>query len=270
MYSNYLLLVLYLILFIFFFPESVSMSGRRSAKLLVIVSQDDSRKLLLPDGIPESEDELIEKVREAFGLNGRFRLQYQDKDFGDIFVNLTNTGEIQSLGTLKIIPLPDEDSFTAQTNDGTQSNDDALSSVGSGDTDDTIILSPPGSETVSIRNQQWPKEFDIPRFSYDTELQLERGNALFKVNGTRLTVTPKMKSDILEKVCDEIYKYKSYPSIANFCEVSIREKMTKTFAIRRQEIVENQPSVHGLQERWPALFQQEEVKAFILLKNVKM
>ncbi len=153
MYSNYLLLVLYLILFIFFFPESVSMSGRRSAKLLVIVSQDDSRKLLLPDGIPES----VEKVREAFGLNGRFRLQYQDKDFGDIFVNLTNTGEIQSLGTLKIIPLPDEDSFTAQTNDGTQSNDDALSSVGSGDTDDTIILSPPGSETVSIRNQQWPK-----------------------------------------------------------------------------------------------------------------
>ncbi len=376
MYSNYLLLVLYLILFIFFFPESVSMSGRRSAKLLVIVSQDDSTKLLLPDGIPESEDELIEKVREAFGLNGRFRLQYQDKDFGDIFVNLTNTGEIQRLGTLKIIPLPDEDSFTAQTNDGTQSNDDALSSVGSGDTDDTIILSPPGSETVSIRNQQWPKEFDIPRFSYDTELQLERGNALFKVNGTRLTVTPKMKSDILEKVCDEIYKYKSYPSIANFCEVSealikkhpclaekgsfngcygwtqrlkmkmgnirtqlkglgcpenlvnslktkasdhafpaknvkrpkrgeanhipslpagetsanleierlallkevkkrnnaltIREKMIKTFALRRQEIVKNQPSVHGLQERWPALFQQEEVKAFILLKNVKM
>ncbi len=157
MYSNYLLLVLYLILFIFFYPESVSMSGRRSAKLLVIVSQDDSRKLLLPDGIPESEDELIKKVREAFGLNGRFRLQYQDKDFGDIFVNLTNTGEIQSLGTLKIIPLPDENSFTAQTNDGTQSNDDALSTFGSGDTDDTIILSPPGSETVSIRNQQWPK-----------------------------------------------------------------------------------------------------------------
>lgn len=30
----------------------------------------------------------------------------------------------------------------------------------------------------------------------------------------------KIKSDILEKVCDEIYKYKSYPSSANFCEVS--------------------------------------------------
>ncbi|KAM9487203.1 uncharacterized protein Hap1MRO34_007040 isoform 2-T2 [Clarias gariepinus] len=342
------------------------MSGRRSAKLLVIVSQDDSRKLLLPDGIPESVDELIEKVREAFGLNGRFRLQYQDKDFGDVFVNLTNTGELQSLGTLKIIPLSDEDSFTAQTYDGTQSNNDALSSIGSGDTDNTIILSLPYSETVSTR-KQWPKEFNIPCFSYDTELQLERGNALFKANGTRLSVTPKMKSNILERVCDEIYKYKSYPSSANFCEVSealikkhpclaekgsfngcygwtqrfkmkmgnlrkhlkglgcpeylvnslktkasdqvfpgknvkrrkanhipslpagktsanleverlallkevkkrnnaltIREKMTKTFAIRRQEIVENQPSVQELQERWPALFQQEEINAEFL------
>ncbi|ROL45247.1 hypothetical protein DPX16_17858 [Anabarilius grahami] len=46
--------------------ESVSMSGRRSAKLLVIVSQDDSRKLLLPDGIPESVDELIEKINAEF------------------------------------------------------------------------------------------------------------------------------------------------------------------------------------------------------------
>jgi len=350
------------------------MSGRRPAKLLVIVGEDDSRKLLLPDGIPESVDELSKKVREAFGLNCRFRLQYLDKDFGDVFVNLMDTGELQSLGTLKIIPLPDEDSFTAQTNDLTQmTNDDALSSVDSGDTDDTIILSPPGSETVSTRNQQWPKEFNIPRFSYDTELQLERGNSLFKANGTRLTVTPKMKSDILEKVCDEIYKYKSYPSSLNFCEVSealvkkhpclaekgsfngcygwtqrlkmkmgnlrtqlkglgcpeylvnslktkasdhafpaknvkrpkrgeanhipslpagetsanleierlalekevkkrnnaltIREKMTKTFALRRQEIVENQPSVQELQERWPALFQQEEVKAFICNEN---
>lgn len=109
------------------------MSGRTPAKILVILGQDDSRKLLLPDGIPKSVDELSEKVREAFGLNCRFSLQYQDKDFGDVFVNLTNTGELQSLGTLKIIPLPDEDSFTAQTNDGTQTNDDALSSVSSGD-----------------------------------------------------------------------------------------------------------------------------------------
>lgn len=77
--------------------------------------------------------------------------------------------------------MPDNDLFIAQTFDGTQSNDDALSSVGSGDTDDTVLLSSPSSETVSTRHQQWPKEFNIPRFSYDTELQLERGNALLRL-----------------------------------------------------------------------------------------
>ncbi len=89
------------------------------------MSQDDSRKLLLPDGIPESEDELIEKVREAFGLNGRFRLQYQDKDFGDIFVNLTNTGEIQSLGTLRLSRCQTKTHSLLKQMMGTQSNDDA-------------------------------------------------------------------------------------------------------------------------------------------------
>ncbi|XP_016378463.1 uncharacterized protein LOC107716497 [Sinocyclocheilus rhinocerous] len=180
-----------------------------------------------------------------------------------------------------------------------------------------------------------------------------------------------MKSDILEKICDEIYKYKSYPSSANFCEVSEalvkkhpclaekgsfngcygwtqrlkmkivnlhtqmkglgcpeysvnslqtkasdhafpannverpkrgeanhvtslpagetsenleterlellkkvkkkkqcmdnqRKKMAKTFALRRQEVVEKQPSVQELQERWPALFPQEEINANLL------
>ena len=39
----------------------------------------------------------------------------------------------------------------------------------------------------------------------------------------------------------------------------IREKMAKTFALRRQEIVEKEPRVDVLQERWPALFHEEEV-----------
>ncbi len=60
------------------------------------------------------------------------------------------------------------------------------------------------------------------------------------------------------------------PALQTSVKFQSEKKMTKTFALRRQEIVENQPSVHGLQERWPALFQQEEVKAFILLKNFKM
>ncbi|CAL8318205.1 unnamed protein product [Merluccius merluccius] len=44
----------------------------------------------------------------------------------------------------------------------------------------------------------------------------------------------------------------------------IREKMAKTFALRRQEIVEKQPRVEELQERWPAIFQEEEINAEFL------
>jgi len=39
----------------------------------------------------------------------------------------------------------------------------------------------------------------------------------------------------------------------------IREKMAKTFALRRQEIVEKQAGVEELREWWPAMFQEEEL-----------
>ncbi|XP_078024426.1 uncharacterized protein LOC144463559 [Epinephelus lanceolatus] len=344
------------------------MAGKKSAKLLVFLSQDNKRKFLLPNGIPESAEELVDDVRRACGLSGNFRIQYQDKDFGDTFVNLTSTGELQDLGIIKVIPLPDEDTAPAQTAVHVSlSSDDAFST--SGETDDTVILSTTSS-SPSSRTKQWPKEFPIPSFSYDTEVQLERGNAAFKANGTRLKVSPRMKSDILEKVSDEIYKYKAYPKSSDFCEVSealikkhpclaepgswngcygwtqrlktrmgilhtqlkglgcpkvavnalktkaaddahpaknvkrpkrgeanhvpsypagvtadnlemerqvllkevkkqnngriIREKMAKTFALRRQEIVEKQPRVDELQERWPAMFQEEEINAEFL------
>ncbi|XP_063048688.1 uncharacterized protein LOC134442450 isoform X1 [Engraulis encrasicolus] len=47
-------------------------------------------------------------------------------------------------------------------------------------------------------------------------------------------------------------------------EKIVREKMAKTFALRRQEIVEKQPRVEELQERWPAMFQEDEINAEFL------
>ncbi|CAL8253757.1 unnamed protein product, partial [Gadus morhua 'NCC'] len=37
--------------------------------------------------------------------------------------------------------------------------------------------------------------------------------------------------------------------------------MSKTFGYRRQEIVHKQPSIEDMLERWPALFQMEEINA---------
>lgn len=39
----------------------------------------------------------------------------------------------------------------------------------------------------------------------------------------------------------------------------IKQKMELTFSLRRREVVECQPVVSEVQERWPALFSSEEV-----------
>ncbi|KAJ8375567.1 hypothetical protein SKAU_G00061470 [Synaphobranchus kaupii] len=47
-------------------------------------------------------------------------------------------------------------------------------------------------------------------------------------------------------------------------EKSIREKMAKTFGYRRQEVVDQKPSIEDIMARWPALFQMEEINAEFL------
>lgn len=48
-------------------------------------------------------------------------------------------------------------------------------------------------------------------------------------------------------------------------EVVIKEKMQKTFSIRRLEIVEQRPMINDIQNRWPALFQESEVSNFFMV-----
>uniref|UniRef100_A0A3B4YDX4 PB1 domain-containing protein n=1 Tax=Seriola lalandi dorsalis TaxID=1841481 RepID=A0A3B4YDX4_SERLL len=187
------------------------MAVKRPGKLRVILNPDDTRKLILPDGIPKTMEQLMNEVRNVCGLNGNFRLQYQDKDFGDALVNLTSTAELEDLATIKVIPIADDSSQEVILTfcDGFASTQ----------SDDTELLSTPSS-SASTRTQMWPREFLIPTFSYDTELQLEKGNAVYRSNMTRLTLRPKAMSDILEKVTEEIYKYKGYPQDSDFSDVA--------------------------------------------------
>ncbi len=184
------------------------MAAKRPAKLQVILTPDDTRKLVLPDGIPGTMEQLMDEVRKVCGFKGNLRLQYQDRDFGDALVNLTSTAELEDLATLKVIPLTDD------CNQGSVCDD-----LVSTQSDDTELLSIPSS-SVSTRTQMWPGEFLIPTFSYDTELQLEKGNAVYRSDMTKLTLTSRTKSDILEKVAEEIYKSKAYPTDADFSDVA--------------------------------------------------
>lgn len=309
-------------------------------------------------------------------LSGDIRLQYKDDDFGGTFVNLNSTSSIKDLTTIKVIQtVPDTDIILNLISVPTDLSDLDSSSLSTPDSDDTIILSSSSSER--LRTEPWPKEFNIPPFSFETEGQLEKGNAEYIRNQTRLTPTSKMLSDILERLAEKIFSYKAYPTDADLSDVAealtrkhpclrqpdsfnesygwklrlkskmcnyrtqlkshglaselmvntlksksredplprpaknnkkarrgeanyypqpsietpesleqertllltevkkrnnektIREKMARTFEFRRQEVLDQKPSIENLMERWPALFQMEEVYPFILIITKK-
>lgn len=54
--------------------------------------------------------------------------------------------------------------------------------------------------------------FEIPRFSYDVELQLKRGNEAYQKDGTLLYISIDIKSEILGKLAPAMYTYTAYPS----------------------------------------------------------
>ena len=58
------------------------MAERRPAKLRVILNPDDTRKLILLGGIPETVEELINQVRKVCGLNGNVAMVAMDGNSG--------------------------------------------------------------------------------------------------------------------------------------------------------------------------------------------
>ncbi|XP_029956485.1 sterile alpha motif domain-containing protein 3-like isoform X1 [Salarias fasciatus] len=193
----------------YMFLSNVFTSMATPAVLCVILGENDSSKISLPSGIPASVEELKSEIKRQCEVQEDFRLQYKDKDF-DEFINLKSTSEIQSKATVKVIYLP---SVLPTSSLCLSSETTSLSSV------DTDILSSDSSSS-SLRCEPWPNNFPVPEFTYDVELQLECGNADFQNNGTLLSPSPKLKSDILEGLASQIIKFKAYPSSAEFDDVA--------------------------------------------------
>lgn len=159
-----------------------------SIRLLVLLTNDTLERIDLPV-VPDTVEDLIEHVKEACRLTGNIRLQYKDDDFGGIFVNLSSISMIKDLNTIKVIPsVPDNiilefiDSVPTEFSDVDSS---CITTHTENDSDDTSILSSSSSER--LRTEPWPKEFIIPSFSFETEGQLEKRNAEYLKNRTRLT-----------------------------------------------------------------------------------
>lgn len=43
----------------------------------------------------------------------------------------------------------------------------------------------------------------------------------------------------------------------------VKQNMDLTFALRRKEVVEKEPAIQAMMERWPALFTQQQVNALV-------
>ncbi|KAJ8347978.1 hypothetical protein SKAU_G00265670 [Synaphobranchus kaupii] len=213
------------------------MAGRVTFRVL-FGGEDDARKLTIESGIPRTVENLAFEIKTFFQVTEQFRLQYKDKDFDNQFMNLLATSELEDKGTLNVVYIPCEttssgpltkDAFStipgttnaaaSTTVPGTPSNASS-SAQESNDSDsfssnDTVILSSPETRSCS-----WPEPFVVPHFSYCAEMMLQTGNDEFNAQGNLLSLTPKVRSDILEGLAEEIIKYTAYPKDEQFEQVA--------------------------------------------------
>lgn len=203
-------------------------------RLRIVFGDDDARKLVLPRGLPDSLEELCQTIKASFGLQQDIRLQYQDEVFGNEFVNLSEITEIHDKASVKVIylrsnanqedaetPLPQEVQGPTECS--------SMSSGSSVDTEPVTSL----DSSPSTRQLVWPSVFTIPQFKYESELQLEKANADYKTNATLLDPSPKLKSNILERLAEEILKFKAYPSDNDLNDVA--EALVKTHPCLREQ-----------------------------------
>ncbi|XP_048880258.1 sterile alpha motif domain-containing protein 3-like [Brienomyrus brachyistius] len=175
--------------------------------LRVIISPQDIRKLRL-DTAPNSVDGLKLVLKDKLQLSQPFDLQYEDEDFQD-FCNLTCVDDLpKEKATLKV-------NFCVAV-----SSDSSLDSFVAPSPSASSSLSS-HSESFAGRLQPWPTTFSIPTFSYDVELRLRQGNDAFRKDGTLLSISRDMKSEILEKIAEAIYSFKAYPRNEEFECVAI-------------------------------------------------
>lgn len=164
--------------------------------------------------MPTSVEDLANEIKRQFDIEGDIRLQYMDSDFGNEFVNLNQMCDIQDKSTVKIIYLSD-------TLDLSQSSLNLSGEAASLSSSDTLILS---SDSMNLQ---------IPKFSYDVEMQLQSANQDFVSNGVLLTPGHKLKSDILDSLAQEIIKFKAYPS--NMEIESVAEALIKAHPCLKEQ-----------------------------------
>lgn len=195
-------------------------------RLRLILGDNDARKLILPAGMPGSTEDLSQTIKDSFGVQQDFRLQYQDADFGNKFVNLTMILGISDKATVKVVYLQSSSEDACQPQ-AFQRHADTLS-ISLGDTEPAS-----SSDSSPSRQSIWPDVFVVPPLSYEAELELEKANAHYQTKGTLLSPSPKLKSQILQRLSEEIVKFKAYPSDLDLNDVA--EALVKRHPCLREQ-----------------------------------
>ncbi|XP_051799556.1 uncharacterized protein LOC127532274 [Acanthochromis polyacanthus] len=185
--------------------------------------------------------DLHNAIQDAFGIEGDFRIQFMDPDFNNEFMNITSVHDIQDRSTIKLVYIQNAGGMspfssrlnTPSTPGSSESPDDiqsshSASSLSSSDSDAASILSHSDSE---LRTRPWPREFTVPLFPYDVEVQLKRGNETFRETSTTMKITPGLKSDILERLAEDIFQFTAYPQ--NHHMDNVAEALVKKFPCLR-------------------------------------
>ncbi|KAG7474264.1 hypothetical protein JOB18_005382 [Solea senegalensis] len=170
------------------------------AILRVILGPDNSQRVTFSAGLPSTVAEMETNIKTQCQIMEPFRLQFMDAVFGNEFMNLISIEEIQDKATHPANLKTKVNSFSFPS---TSAPDDTSFSSG----DSTLIISSPESTSSWA---SWPDLFCVPRFTYDAEIKLEKANKAFRENGMLLIPDPKLKSDILEGLIQEVVKHTVY------------------------------------------------------------
>lgn len=72
-------------------------------QLRVTFEDAQAHKLILPNGVPGTVNELLAAVQDQFHLQGSFAIMYMDKDFDNQFFTLTSTDVIKDKDTITLV-----------------------------------------------------------------------------------------------------------------------------------------------------------------------
>lgn len=72
-------------------------------QLRVVIEETQVHKLILPDGVLSTADELIAAVQDYFQLQGSFTVMYMDKEFNNQVFTPISTDLVKDKDTIKLL-----------------------------------------------------------------------------------------------------------------------------------------------------------------------